>query len=106
TVTPEELGEFDALALVDVQPPVFGESPPARVLSVDVVIDHHPERGGYDAVIRDIRPSYGATSTVLTEYVRAVEMEGRPRLAPALIYGIKSDTQLLGRETSPHDISA
>jgi len=33
-------------------------------------------------------------------------MEVRPRLATALLYGIKSDTQLLGRETSSHDISA
>ena len=106
TIAPEELAEFDALALVDVQPTVFGENPPARVMSVDVVIDHHPERTGYDAVIRDIRPSYGATSTILTEYVRATEMEVRPRLATALLYGIKSDTQLLGRETSRHDISA
>ena len=82
TVTPEELEEFDALALVDVQPTVFGESPPARVLSVDCVIDHHPERTGYDAVIRDIRPSYGATSTIITEYMRAAGMEikrGSPR---------------------------
>jgi nanoRNase/pAp phosphatase (c-di-AMP/oligoRNAs hydrolase) len=89
-----------------VQPPVFGESPPARVLSVDVVIDPPPRAAGYDSVIRDIRTSYGATSTILTEYVRATDMEVRPRLATALLYGIKSDTQLLGRETSPHDISA
>jgi nanoRNase/pAp phosphatase (c-di-AMP/oligoRNAs hydrolase) len=106
TVTPSELEEFDGLALVDVQPPVFGESPPARVLSVDTVIDHHPERGGYDAVIRDIRTPYGATSTILTEYVRAAGIEMRPRLATALLYGIKSDTQLLGRETSRYDIRA
>jgi nanoRNase/pAp phosphatase (c-di-AMP/oligoRNAs hydrolase) len=106
TVTPEELEEFDALALVDVQPTVFGDSPPARVLSVDVVIDHHPERSGYDAVIRDIRQAYGATSTILTEYLQAAGMELRPKLATALAYGIKSDTQLLGRETSPHDIAA
>lgn len=106
TVTPAELEEFDGLALVDVQPPVFGESPPARVLSVDVVIDHHPERGGYDAVLRDIRTPYGATSTILTEYVRAAGIEVRPRLATALLYGIKSDTQLLGRETSRQDIRA
>jgi nanoRNase/pAp phosphatase (c-di-AMP/oligoRNAs hydrolase) len=106
TVTPAELEEFDGLALVDVQPPVFGESPPARVLSVDVVIDHHPERGGYDTVIRDIRTPYGATSTILTEYVRAADVEMRPRLATALLYGIKSDTQLLGRETSRYDIRA
>jgi nanoRNase/pAp phosphatase (c-di-AMP/oligoRNAs hydrolase) len=106
TIEPEQLQEFDAIALVDVQPTVFGENPPARVLSVDVVIDHHPERTGYDAVIRDIRPAYGATSTILCEYLRAADMELRPRLATALAYGIKSDTQLLGRETSRYDMAA
>jgi nanoRNase/pAp phosphatase (c-di-AMP/oligoRNAs hydrolase) len=106
TLSPEELEEFDAIALVDVQPTVFGDNPPARVLSVDVVIDHHPERTGYDAVFRDIRPTYGATATILTEYIRAANIEVRPRLATALAYGIKSDTQLLGRETSRHDMAA
>jgi nanoRNase/pAp phosphatase (c-di-AMP/oligoRNAs hydrolase) len=106
TVTPEELDEFDGIALLDVQPSVFGESLPARVRSVDLVIDHHPERPGYDAVIRDIRPTYGATSTILTEYIRAAGMELGPRLATALVYGIKSDTQLLGRETSRNDMAA
>jgi nanoRNase/pAp phosphatase (c-di-AMP/oligoRNAs hydrolase) len=106
TITPDELDEFDGLALVDVQPTVFGESPPARVLSVDVVIDHHPERTGYDAVIKDIRTSYGATATILTEYMRAIGMEVRPKLATALLYGIKSDTQLLGRDTSSADMEA
>ncbi len=106
TVAPEELDEFDGLALVDVQPTVFGENPPARVRSVDVVIDHHPIRSGYDAVIRDIRPGYGATASIFTEYIRASGMELRPRLATALVYGIKTDTQLLGRETSPADMAA
>jgi nanoRNase/pAp phosphatase (c-di-AMP/oligoRNAs hydrolase) len=106
TVTAEGLDEFDALALIDVQPPVFGESPPARVLSVDAVIDHHPERSGYDTVFRDIRTSYGATSTIFTEYLRAAGMEVRARLATALTYGIKTDTQLLGRETSRQDMAA
>jgi nanoRNase/pAp phosphatase (c-di-AMP/oligoRNAs hydrolase) len=106
TLGPEELGEFDGLALVDVQPTVFGDDPPARVRSVDVVVDHHPERTGYDAVIRDIRTSYGATSTIMTEYLRAAEIEPGPKLATALLYGIKSDTQVLGRETSRHDVDA
>jgi nanoRNase/pAp phosphatase (c-di-AMP/oligoRNAs hydrolase) len=106
TITSDELDEFDGLALIDVQPTVFGENPPARVLSVDAVIDHHPERSGYDAVIRDIRPSYGATSTILTEYIRAAGLELKARLATALVYGIKSDTQLLGRETSRQDMAA
>jgi len=102
----EELDDFDGLVLVDVQPTVFGESPPARVLSVDAVIDHHPERSGYDAVVRDIRTGYGATATILTEYIRAVGFELRPKLATALLYGIKSDTQLLGRDTSNADLQA
>jgi nanoRNase/pAp phosphatase (c-di-AMP/oligoRNAs hydrolase) len=106
TITPNELDEFDGLALVDVQPSVFGENMPARVRSVDAVIDHHPERPGYDAVFRDIRPTYGATATILTEYIRAADFELFSRLATALVYGIKSDTQLLGRETSREDISA
>lgn len=106
TIKPDELDEYQGIALVDVQPTVFGENIPARVRSVDVVIDHHPERTGYDAVIRDIRPGYGATATILTEYMRAAEVEIGPRLGTALLYGIKSDTQLLGRETSRHDLNA
>jgi nanoRNase/pAp phosphatase (c-di-AMP/oligoRNAs hydrolase) len=106
TVAPDELDEFDGIALVDVQPPVFGENPPARVRSVDAVIDHHPERTGFDAAVRDIRTSYGATATILTEYLRAAGAEIRPRLATALLYGIKTDTQLLGRDASSHDVDA
>jgi hypothetical protein len=101
TITSAELDEFDGLALVDVQPTVFGEDPPARVLSVDVVIDHHPERSGYDAVIRDIRVGYGATATIITEYLQAAGIDIRPKLGTALLYGIKSDTQLLGRTSRP-----
>jgi len=106
TIGPEELDGFDGLALVDVQPTVFGDNPPPRVASVDAVIDHHPERTGYQAALRDIRPAYGATATILTEYLRAANHEIGSRLATALLYGIKSDTQLLGRETHPKDIES
>ena len=106
TVEPAELDEFDGLALLDVQPNVFGEDRPERLRSIDVVIDHHPEQSGYKATLSDIRTSYGATSTILTEYLRAANVELGPRLATALLYGIKSDTQLLGRETNSRDISS
>ena len=106
TVSPDELDEFDGLALVDVQPTVFGDPPPARVRSVDVVIDHHPERSGYDAVMKDIRTSYGATASILTEYLQAAGTDVRPKLGTALLYGIKSDTQLLGRDASSADMRA
>ena len=103
-ITLEEMDEFDGLVLVDVQPNVFGHDPAERLRNVDVVIDHHPERTGYTATIRDIRSSYGATATIFTEYLRATNTEINPRLATALLYGIKSDTQYLGRETSDRDM--
>ncbi len=103
-ITPEELEEMDGLVLVDVQPNVFGDNLPDRVKNVDAVIDHHPERTGYEATIRDIRASYGATATIFTEYLQAVGAELGPRLATALLYGIKSDTQYLGRETGRQDM--
>ncbi len=104
TILPDELEAYDGLALLDVQPTVFGDEPHERVRKVDVVIDHHPERTGYEAAIRDIRTDYGATSTILTEYLQAARVDVRARLATALLYGIKSDTQLLGRQTSRKDI--
>jgi nanoRNase/pAp phosphatase (c-di-AMP/oligoRNAs hydrolase) len=106
TIDLDQLEEFDGIALVDVQPNVFGDPIPARLQNVDLVIDHHPERSGWDAAIRDIRTQYGATSTILTEYLTAAGLEIRPRLATGLLYGIKSDTQLLGRGTEPQDIDA
>jgi len=103
-ITPDELDEFDALVLVDVQPNVFGDDPPERLKQPDVVIDHHPERTGYSATLRDIRTRYGATASILTEYLRATKTEINAKLATALLYGIKSDTQYLGRQTSHEDM--
>ena len=105
-IAPEEIADYDGLVLVDVQPNVFGENPPARLSSIDLVVDHHPERSGYDAAIRDIRTSYGATSSIVTEYLRATNSELNAKLATALLYGIKSDTQYLGRETSRRDMQS
>ena len=58
TLTPEQFKEFDKIALVDVQPHYF----PGLLPHVDLVIDHHPEQAGYNAIFNDIRPEYGSTS--------------------------------------------
>ena len=105
-VSPDDIKDYDGLVLVDVQPNVFGDDAPARLSKVDLVIDHHPERSGYEATIRDIRTSYGATSSIVTEYLRATGGELNAKLATALLYGIKSDTQYLGRETSRRDMQS
>ena len=91
-ITPDEINEFDAIVLIDVQPNVFGDDPPERLKQPDVVIDHHPERAGYSATIKDIRVGYGATASIFTEYLRATNTEMNAKLATALLYGIKSDT--------------
>ena len=90
------------LALVDVQPPYFGQ-PLGRV---DLVVDHHPRRVAFKARFADLRTSYGATSTIFTEYLRAAGMEPSQRLATALVYGIKTDTLFLERGSNLADLSA
>jgi nanoRNase/pAp phosphatase (c-di-AMP/oligoRNAs hydrolase) len=56
--------------------------------------------------VKDIRPSYGATSTILTEYLRAADAKITQRLATALLYGIKADTRYLERGTTRADVEA
>ena len=58
------------------------------------------------ARVKDVRPSYGATSTILTEYLRAADTKIPQRLATALLYGIKADTLHLERGTTRADVDA
>ncbi len=102
TITPEALGGFDRIAMVDVQPHYFG----GRIDRADLVIDHHPEQPGYTAVYKDIRPDYGSTSTILTEHLRAVDANISERTATAMLYAIKSDTLFFNRQTNRVDIEA
>jgi nanoRNase/pAp phosphatase (c-di-AMP/oligoRNAs hydrolase) len=101
-VTARDLRRYDAIALVDVQPSFCEEALP----EVAVVIDHHPEAKACRAQFRDIRPSYGATATILTEYLRAADVKITERLATALFYGIKTDTLHLERGGTRADMEA
>ncbi|MFT3709118.1 MAG: bifunctional oligoribonuclease/PAP phosphatase NrnA [Archangium sp.] len=99
-----ELGAFDLLAIVDTQQTVGNHALPEGVLA-DIVIDHHPLRDeAIPTPFADLGGLYGATSTMLTEYVRAAEIEPSPELATALYYGIKADTRDLGRQTRDPDV--
>jgi nanoRNase/pAp phosphatase (c-di-AMP/oligoRNAs hydrolase) len=101
-VTPDTLKSYDALAMVDIQPPFCEEALP----QIAVVIDHHPEAKGWRAPFRDVRPTYGATSTIMTEYLRAAEAKITERVATALFYGIKTDTLHLERGGTRADMEA
>lgn len=100
--TTETLRSFPCIALLDVQPGYFDE----RLPHADLVIDHHPRAKPFEAPFVDLRPQYGATSTILTEYLEAAGADVSQRLATALLYGIKSDTLMLNRETGPADLRA
>jgi nanoRNase/pAp phosphatase (c-di-AMP/oligoRNAs hydrolase) len=101
-ITHESVKEYDRLAMVDVQPHYFG----GLIDRVDLVIDHHPEQPGYTAVFKDIRPDYGSTSTILTEHLRAVDVNISERTATAMLYAIKSDTLFFNRSTNRVDLEA
>jgi nanoRNase/pAp phosphatase (c-di-AMP/oligoRNAs hydrolase) len=102
SVTPETLKEFDRIAMVDVQPHYFG----GLIDHADLVIDHHPEQPGYTAVFKDVRADYGSTSTILTEHLRAVDVNISERTATAMLYAIKSDTLFFNRQANRVDIEA
>src|SRR3989442_8276939 len=88
--------------MVDAQPSFFEET----FERVDLVIDHHPEEAPVRAILKDLRPGYGATATILTEYLRAIDARVSQRLATALLYGIKADTQHLERNATRADLDA
>jgi len=101
-MTPETIREFDRICMVDVQPHYFG----GLIDRVDLVIDHHPEQAGYTAVFKDVRADYGSTCTILTEHLRAVDVNISERTATAMLYAIKSDTLFFNRQTNRVDIEA
>jgi nanoRNase/pAp phosphatase (c-di-AMP/oligoRNAs hydrolase) len=98
--------EYDLFALVDTQPSVGNHSLPASMVA-DVVVDHHPLRDdSLSAPYADVGGDYGATSTMLVEYLRAARIDPDPELATALFYGIKADTRDLGRQTTDTDVES
>jgi nanoRNase/pAp phosphatase (c-di-AMP/oligoRNAs hydrolase) len=97
-----ELRGYDKIAMVDVEPPYFGE----RLPRADIVIDHHPGYAGGSAPFEDVRVGYGATATIMTEYLLTADERISERLATALLYGIRSDTLALSRRVTENDVQA
>ena len=92
-------------ALVDMQPYTGNNSFPKNRKPA-IIIDHHPLRTTTRADFIDVRTEYGATATILTEYLVQSGLEIPSALATALSYGISSETQDLGREAQEKDIQA
>lgn len=105
-LTETEVSDALPIALVDTQPGA-GNNALSDSANVVIVFDHHPKREETSTVpFADVRPDVGATSTILTEYCQAADVELPPSIATALFYGIKTDTMGLGRGASQSDVSA
>jgi nanoRNase/pAp phosphatase (c-di-AMP/oligoRNAs hydrolase) len=94
--------QFNSFAIVDSQPDhneAFARFTPK------VIIDHHPDTG-IKAPFVDIRPKYGATASIMTEYLRTAKIKPSTKLATGLFYAIKTDTGNFERQTLIEDIRA
>jgi nanoRNase/pAp phosphatase (c-di-AMP/oligoRNAs hydrolase) len=107
-LTPVEEASVDAgtaVVMVDSQP-YTGRRASEKDMP-KVVIDHHETGGVLTGVqFRDIRPSMGATSTMVTGYLLEQHVMVSRRVATALLYGIESETTGYPREASSLDDGA
>jgi nanoRNase/pAp phosphatase (c-di-AMP/oligoRNAs hydrolase) len=95
------------IAIVDAQPGSGNNLLISKTPAPLIIIDHHPRRSASKgARFRDIRPEYGATSTIITEYLLISGLTPPRSVANALLYGIKTDTNSLMRGSSDSDLKA
>ncbi len=92
--------------LVDCQPFTGNVTLPNGVEPIGVIDHHRKRRKTFQVPYSDIRPEYGACSTIIYEYFSSLEIPIPTNLATALCYAISSETQNLGREGSQADRKA
>ncbi|HZI08900.1 MAG TPA: DHHA1 domain-containing protein [Myxococcus sp.] len=101
-----DLDDYDLFGLVDTQPKVGNHSLPPKY-EAHLVVDHHPLREeSLESPFADVGGDFGATSTMLVEYLRAARLDPTVEVATGLFYGIKADTRDLGRETTQTDVDS
>lgn len=100
---PASRAEYDLVATVDGQPAFFPAEP---AIPFDIVIDHHPKTKPVTARFVDIRPNVGATASILTGYLLDAGEKIHRRLATALLYALRTDTQYFQRTLSDEDLTA
>lgn len=95
--------QYSRVVMVDSQPDHHDS---LMKMTPDVIIDHHPASRSSDAPFKDIRPKYGATASILVEYLRVAKIKPSAKLATALYYAIKTDTSNFERTTCIEDLTA
>ena len=102
---PEKADLYTNFAMVDSQP---HHNPAFQGIPFDLIIDHHPLTAGQlpQAPYCDIRPGFGATSTMMTRYLQGLRIKPGPLLSTALLYGIRTDTATFERSGGEEDLRA
>ena len=100
-----EPSKYSRVVIVDSQPD-HHES--FLNFEIHAVIDHHPDTTSQNHAIlyKDVRPKYGATASIMTEYLRAAKIKPSAKLATGLFHAIKTDTNNFQRKTLMEDIRA
>lgn len=88
--TLQERASDSLLAFVDHSIPGANNTVPEGT-AVDIVIDHHPAEN-IEARFVDHREEIGAAATILTEYVRALDVDPDDVLTTALLFAIRRET--------------
>ncbi|MCL7417664.1 MAG: bifunctional oligoribonuclease/PAP phosphatase NrnA [Halalkalicoccus sp.] len=86
-ITEAAVERSELVAFVDQSVPGRHNDLPPET-SIDVVIDHHPIDDPVSAAFVDTRPEYGATATILVEYLRELGIEPSSTLASALLFAL------------------
>jgi len=99
------LAEADAIALVDHAVPGDHDSLPPGT-PVDIVLDHHEHDRPIAGDVVDLRPSYGATATILVEYLLELRVPVSVPVASALLFAIHRERLDHVRHPTPTDYAA
>ncbi len=100
------INSFDKVALIEASIPSKNNILPAHIIP-NIVIDHHQtDFSLVKGEFVEILPKIGATSTIMTRYLRHLGIVPDPSLATALRYGIRADTGGFTRNTTTEDLDA
>lgn len=101
-----DISSYEKIIIVDTVPQ-NGNISIDESVQIDAVLDHHIEftkTDHFKNTLVETFPALGATSTLATLYLLLSNTPIPPKVATALFYGIKTDTQDMGRNYSEIDI--
>ena len=94
------------IALIEASIPSKNNILPLEV-NPNLIFDHHQiDISSVKGDFVDIQPEIGATATMMTKYIRQLNIKPDVSLATALLYGIRTDTKEFTRNTTLDDFEA